>query len=372
MGIMWQTTASGAGQDEVAAQRLAPETNLAPETCATLETRRAAAQDQTVGQRMGAGRLAWQPLQVESLAGQYLALRVLTWWAVWGLPLPVAVLLVIRRLDGALTADPPLFGVFILVGLGLAATAAALVLSCARRSPGQRGTMVGRPSTWLLGLTPPAAMLATTWAVWLPSSAAAIPCLLLACALGQLVLFCGGTWGAYASGRLQAVRGGMAVQPGKALQAIDGVPQPVVPAALHKVDQHLVRGRDAAGRELVAGTLWLVLPQGSQHATAHVAFCPPLQGTPQVQCRQQSGPQARLKVTQAAPFGARFEARLPQPSNGGTTLCVHFTAAVPTDTVAKSTTQAALQPGVEHAAGAVSGSVYADRTLEPSGSTRPR
>lgn len=358
VGTMWHTRASGADQEVVARRRLVAEARLA------------AGQYLTVGQRLGLGRLAWQPLGVEPLAGECLALGRFAWWAVWGLPLAVGVLLAMRRLDGTLAVEPPLFGVLILVGLGLAATAAALLLCYAKRGPGSVGGIVGHASTWLLGLAPPAATLTTTWAVWVPSRAGAMPCLLLACALGQLVLFFGGTWGAYANRRVRAGRVGTAVRLGPPLQGGTGVLQRVVPLELDEVDQQLVRGRDAAGREIVAGTLRLILPRGSQHATAHVAFCPPLQGIPQVQCQQQSGPQARLKVTQAAPFGARLEANLPRPANSGTTVCVHFTAAVPTGAVAESGAQAAWQAGFEHAAEATGRSAYAAATQETSGGTQ--
>ncbi len=358
MGTMRRTTASGATQDEVAGQPLAAGQRLA------------VGPYQTACRRLRWGHLVWEPLGVGRLALPHLAWGRLAWWAVWWLPLVVAVLLATRRLEGALAVQPPLLGVAILVGLGLAGTAAALVLLDAKRGLRAADTKPARPGRWLLGLTPPAATLATTWAVWLPGRGATIPCLLLVCALAQVVLFFGGTWGAHAHRRVRAGRVETAAQPGQALQAETCLPQPVVPLDVHEVDQHLIRGRDASGRELVAGTLRLTLPQGSQHATTHVAFCPPLQGTPEVQCQQQSGPEARLRVTQAAPFGARVEARLPRPADDVMTVCVQFTAAVPAQAVAERAMQAALQPSFGNAAGAIGRDADAAATGAPSGSTQ--
>ncbi|MCL6503527.1 MAG: hypothetical protein K6T86_12640 [Pirellulales bacterium] len=284
-------------------------------------------------------------------------------WAVWMLPLLIALLLAMRRLQAALQAGPSLFAVLSLAGLGIAGTLASLMLIDPR--PGQpyaRRTGTGLLTTCLLALTPLASMALMAWAVWLPRSAVWVPSLLLASVLGQAALLYSGMrrWHVHrlarAGASTQSVQHRAADEP-----AGNGGPL-VLPAKVRHIEQHLVRGFDAAGHELVAGTLRLVFQPGSQHAVAHVAFCPPLTGKPQVLCRRVSGPEARLKVTQAVPFGARLEARLPRPTSETVVLLVEFTATAvqgggetaqhapaPTRAASEADTETALRPVLEGA-----------------------
>jgi len=243
------------------------------------------------------------------------------------LALLIALLLAMRRLQAALQTGPPLFAVLSLAGLGLASTLAALMLlDPTPRQPLARRTGTGQFSTWLLVLTPVVGTALMAWAVWLPRSAVWVPSLLLASVLGQAALLYRGMrrWHVHRLARAGAST--QSVQHRAADEPAGNEGPLVLPAEVRHIEQHLVRGFDAAGHELVAGTLRLVFQPGSQHAAAHVAFCPPLTGKPQVLCRQVSGPEARLKVTQAVPFGARLEARLPKPRSECVALLVEFTA----------------------------------------------
>jgi hypothetical protein len=74
--------------------------------------------------------------------------------------------------------------------------------------------------------------------------------------------------------------------------------------------QRLVRVRDADGGEAIHGTLRAEFVAGQRQATLHVGFCPPLEHTPAVEVETGDGPDAEVKVAQAFAHGARLEVRL--------------------------------------------------------------
>jgi hypothetical protein len=49
---------------------------------------------------------------------------------------------------------------------------------------------------------------------------------------------------------------------------------------------------------------------GQRALSLHVAFCPPLESTPQVQAHQLEGAGANVKVAQVLPYGVRIDLRL--------------------------------------------------------------
>lgn len=63
------------------------------------------------------------------------------------------------------------------------------------------------------------------------------------------------------------------------------------------------------------GRLRCEFAAGTPTATAHVAFCPPFEGAPQLECHPLSGPPVRIRIGQALPQGARFDLRLATPSS---------------------------------------------------------
>lgn len=269
---------------------------------------------------------------------QQVAAWPLAWWALWALPLALAGVLVLRRLGGALQVGPPLVGVFFLGGLGVAGTAAAVVLLSARSClASARPMKVGRLIACLVAVGPIAAMACASWAIWLPHSGMWAPGLLCVCVVVQVALLSWGAPGMDSYRHARAPSGATDAPLGRARHQAQNEAESVSPPQLPQVDQHLLRGRDAAGRECVAGTLRLVFPRGSQQATAHVAFCPPLTAMPQVRCRQLAGPEVRIKVTQAVPFGARLEARLPQPAAESVSVHVQLTAAAESHAAAPGT-----------------------------------
>ncbi|MBA3483880.1 MAG: hypothetical protein H0T51_18905 [Pirellulales bacterium] len=74
--------------------------------------------------------------------------------------------------------------------------------------------------------------------------------------------------------------------------------------------QRLVRMRDADGGEAIHGTLRAEFVAGQRQATLHVGFCPPLERAPVVEVETGDGPDAEVKVAQSFAHGARLEVRL--------------------------------------------------------------
>ncbi len=97
------------------------------------------------------------------------------------------------------------------------------------------------------------------------------------------------------------------------------------------VVQQLTRMKPPAGPEMVVGWLRLPLEPGQRSGVLHAAFCPPLEGPPIIEFEQIDGPPARIKVTQAYAYGARFEVKLPQPIEEAGFVVVQFSAATSPD-----------------------------------------
>lgn len=97
-------------------------------------------------------------------------------------------------------------------------------------------------------------------------------------------------------------------------------------AASQQVVQHMVRTRSADGRETVGGWLRLDFAAGQRTAVAHLAFCPPLEGSPTLTVRQRSGPDCRVKNAHVLPYGARVELRLVREPEQGQQVMLEFEA----------------------------------------------
>lgn len=101
--------------------------------------------------------------------------------------------------------------------------------------------------------------------------------------------------------------------------------------------QRLTRARDAAGCDILYGSLRADLAADQRSTSVHVAFCPPFVSPPRVAVEQTAGPDARIKVAQVLPYGTRLDvrlARLPQePST--VTLEINVRAAKQSGTAEK-------------------------------------
>ena len=61
--------------------------------------------------------------------------------------------------------------------------------------------------------------------------------------------------------------------------------------------------------ELVEGWLRVEFPAGQREATAHVSFCPPLSGPPEIETEDLDGADLEIRVGTSFPFGARLTVR---------------------------------------------------------------
>jgi len=86
--------------------------------------------------------------------------------------------------------------------------------------------------------------------------------------------------------------------------------------------QQMTRRLRTDGSESIQATTQASFATGQRTATVHLAFCPPLEKPPAIECHQLDGPPCRIKTAEAEVYGARFELRLrerwPDPSQ------VHF------------------------------------------------
>ncbi|MBX3412200.1 MAG: hypothetical protein KF708_05730 [Pirellulales bacterium] len=89
--------------------------------------------------------------------------------------------------------------------------------------------------------------------------------------------------------------------------------------------QQITRTRSDEGVEAVEGRLGVELAAGQRTATAHVAFCPPFARVPRIEVAV-DGEEARVKLAQALPHGARFDVKLNAPAEEPLVLPLRFSA----------------------------------------------
>ncbi len=106
------------------------------------------------------------------------------------------------------------------------------------------------------------------------------------------------------------------------------VPQSITsPHRLAKeVTQQLTRSVSPDGCDVLAGWLRLEFAPRQRISNLHVAFCPPFIGTPELTALQLEGPEARIKIAQLLPYGARLELKLIVPSEEPAGVLVQFYA----------------------------------------------
>jgi len=86
--------------------------------------------------------------------------------------------------------------------------------------------------------------------------------------------------------------------------------------------QHLTRGLDANGVDLLEGELHIPFADSQRAAQFDVAFCPPFDDVPEFDFEQVDGPEARIDVAQLLPHGARLELKLSQPGPARVTVAI--------------------------------------------------
>jgi hypothetical protein len=90
--------------------------------------------------------------------------------------------------------------------------------------------------------------------------------------------------------------------------------------------QHVVRVRDASGREYVHATLRGEMEAGARRTTLHLGFCPPLATRPEVEAEIMEGPAGIAKVVQALHNGVQIEVELDEASLEATVITVEVAA----------------------------------------------
>jgi hypothetical protein len=106
------------------------------------------------------------------------------------------------------------------------------------------------------------------------------------------------------------------------VESVDRTPSP-------EVTQQLTRSRAADGTEELFGWLRTPFAAGQRTGCVHVAFCPPLDVTPEIEVEQIDGPEARIKTAQLLPYGARFDLKLATTADSPTTVVLQFVARTP-------------------------------------------
>jgi hypothetical protein len=227
--------------------------------------------------------------------------------------LAVALLLLARRVSGALTV-PLGPAVLLAAGVGAAATVALF--------------RVGWRTRWAADFSP-AALLPVEGAASAVLLSFALTLSLPGSGLLGLTLL----WSPLVVEELLAWRRAWAAPAQAAAMPAVVNPQPrcdeahdeqALPA--DEVLQQLTRSTSAEGVEQWHGWLRLPLVVGQRSGALHVAFCPPLGGMPEIEFEQIDGPEARLKLAQAATFGARIEVKLVEPVDEPASVLVQFVA----------------------------------------------
>ncbi len=104
----------------------------------------------------------------------------------------------------------------------------------------------------------------------------------------------------------------------------DSLTMPIMPEK--DVSQHLVRSSTAQGGDMLCGVMRLDFSAGQRTGNLHVAFCPPFAAIPEITAVQVDGPEARIKIAQLLPYGARMDVKLAEPSDQAAGVLVQITA----------------------------------------------
>jgi hypothetical protein len=205
-------------------------------------------------------------------------------------------LLAARRLAGGF-ARPPDAAVLILTG-----AVAALAAFAARtlwRNHVERG-----PSSALdplLRWGPSAALLALGLALTLPRAEPAALAVFWALLLGE-------TWW---SARETDERTAPPAAPRSPVDWAAVAPLPEAElAGGENVLLQMTRVRDAERNEVLRGAARAEFQAGQRTAALHLAFCPPFAHAPELEAFQVEGPEMRVQIGQALPYGARLDLRL--------------------------------------------------------------
>jgi hypothetical protein len=222
-----------------------------------------------------------------------------------------AVVLVLRRMAGALNG-PPEIGVLLLATLAVLATTVAARLLL--RHSGERTITVSA------GIS--VAVLAVAAALSFRAGGKTALTLL------WLPLLAAETWAWWQRLRRprRAAHGMLRPTPSADVLHLDpdDFHEEATPA--EDVCQRLTLQRAANGGLVLSGWLRTRFDAGQRSEHVHVAFCPPFANTPQLAVQQRGGPTARVKTAQLLPCGARLDLKLAAASAEPQSVLLWFTA----------------------------------------------
>jgi len=248
--------------------------------------------------------------------------RLQTWrWALWlpgSMLLASAVLFAMRRLTGAL--EEPLPTTTLLAAMVLASLAALVTVRAVdiTQAVGWCVASVAAALVVMLGaaLSVPGTSSTALTMLWLST-------LVMVGAIATDVIVRGRVRGEHATA--QAARHTpMALGEARAIaDPHDKAPDD------RDVWQQLSRARTEDGEDRLEGWVRVECSAGQRGEVVHLAFCPPFQRIPKLEAHCQSGPSARIKVTQLLPYAARIELRLDAMPQEQTSLVIGLSATCP-------------------------------------------
>ena len=231
----------------------------------------------------------------------------------------VVLLLLARRMAGALVQPLGGFSLVCIAGLGLLLTAGW------RLGWQARGRQIGSLAL-AAPVLPGIALFLLLCVLSLPGTTN------WALMLMWLAFFsaeAGWWWSAYSSQRPIAV-------PRSIPPAVSAAAEPAARTVIandqgplpENVFQQITRTREA-DQEWVSVMLRIPFAAGQRMEVAHVAFCPPLCGIPELAAEATDGPSAMVTITNPQSFGARLEVRLDEAAEEACTVVVEAEGCVP-------------------------------------------
>lgn len=246
------------------------------------------------------------------------------WWAGYGLLLLASMVLALRRFSGAFPHSLS-FGPLVLFAAAVILLVGLLRRTRFQAAPWPLPTVAGAAIAFSFSMATAMLMLAVS------SSQSSI--------LGLVLAWCGivaveSSWWTRAIHRCRdgqrtgnegrttrgfvepSPRPSSAISP--AHRAADAIPEGVT--------QQLTRIAEPEGKETLEGWLKLRFDPGVRSQAAHVAFCPPLLGTPEFHVEQMDGPETSIEINQLETYGVRLELRLESAPTEPSEVLIQFAA----------------------------------------------
>jgi hypothetical protein len=215
----------------------------------------------------------------------------------------VVLLLLARRLAGALVQPLGGFSLLGIVGLGL-------LLAIGWRLGWQARGRLATSLTLITPALPGIVLFLLLCVLSLPGTASwALMLTWLAFLSGEAAWW----WGAYSSQRQTISPRGVSPAASATVEQADCI-EPSPGSLPENVFQQITRFREVE-QERIAIMLRIPFAAGQRTAVAHVAFCPPLGGVPELAAEATEGPSATVAITNPQSFGARLEIRLDEPTD---------------------------------------------------------